>query len=82
MVPDWLHLLAVVSLVLAGLCALVIAADEFRHPQKMWIMSAVWPITALYFGPIGLWAYFAIGRKSSMSIRGRNRTRRTSRKTR
>ncbi len=65
MVPNWLHLLAVVSLVLAGLCALIIAADEVRHPQKMWIMNVVWPINALYFGPVGLWAYFAIGRKST-----------------
>ena len=65
MVPEWLHILAIVSLVLAGLCALVIAVDEFAHPQKMWIMNIVWPINALYFGPIGLWAYYAIGRKST-----------------
>lgn len=65
MVPNWLHLTAIVSLVLAGLCALVIAADEVRQPQKMWIMNVVWPINALYFGPIGLWAYYSIGRKST-----------------
>lgn len=65
MVSPWLHVLAVVSLVLAGLCALVIAADEFRRPQKMWIMNLVWPINALYFGPVGLWAYYAIGRKAA-----------------
>lgn len=65
MVPNWLHSVAIVSLALAGLCALVIAADEVRHPQKMWIMNVVWPINALYFGPIGLWAYYAIGRKST-----------------
>lgn len=65
MVPAWLHILSVVSLAFAGLCALVVVLDEFRHPQKMWIMSVVWPITALYFGPIGLWAYYAIGRKSA-----------------
>ncbi len=65
MVPNWLHIVAIVSLVLAGLCALVIAADEVRQPQKMWIMNVVWPISALYFGPLGLWAYYAIGRKST-----------------
>jgi len=65
MVPEWLHLLAVVSLVLAGLCALVIAADELKNPQKMWIMNVVWPVNALYFGPVGLWAYYVIGRKSA-----------------
>ena len=26
-------------------------------------MAVVWPLTALYAGPFGLWAYFAIGRK-------------------
>ncbi len=65
MVPSWLHILAITSLVLAGVCALIIAADEVRSPQKMWIMNVVWPINALYFGPVGLWAYFAIGRKST-----------------
>jgi hypothetical protein len=65
MVPTWLHVLAIISLALAGVCALIVAADEMRHPQKMWIMNVVWPINALYFGPIGLWAYFAIGRKST-----------------
>lgn len=44
---------------------MVIADDEVRHPQKMWIMNVVWPVNALYFGPVGLWAYFAIGRKST-----------------
>ncbi len=65
MISPWLHIAALVSLILAGLCALVIAADELRHPQKMWIMNVVWPINALYFGPVGLWAYYAIGRKST-----------------
>jgi hypothetical protein len=65
MVPEWLHIFAIASLVLAGLCALVIAADEVKNPQKMWIMNIVWPVNALYFGPVGLWAYYAIGRKST-----------------
>lgn len=65
MVPEWLHIIAIVALIVGGLCALVIAADEVAHPQKMGIMNVVWPINALYFGPIGLWAYYAIGRKST-----------------
>jgi hypothetical protein len=28
----------------------------------MWIMNIVWPVTALYSGPLGLWAYFSFGR--------------------
>ena len=28
------------------------------HRQQMAIMNLVWPITALYWGPVALWAYF------------------------
>jgi hypothetical protein len=30
----------------------------------MRIMNIVWPVTALYSGPLGLWAYYAIGREN------------------
>lgn len=58
---DWLSIAATVSLGIGFVCAIAIAADEFRHPQKMWIMNVVWPATALYFSLIALWAYFRIG---------------------
>ena len=51
------------SLALAFLCAILIAIDEIRYPQKMWIMNLVWPLTALYFSIFGLWFYFRAGRK-------------------
>jgi hypothetical protein len=54
-----------ISLIVAFACAIVITIDEVRHPQHMWIMNLVWPITALYFSVFGLWAYFALGRKAS-----------------
>jgi hypothetical protein len=64
--PEWLTILSVGCLGLSGLCALVIAIDIVRgHRQHMWIMNVVWPITALYSGPLGLWAYFAVGRLST-----------------
>jgi hypothetical protein len=44
----------------AAVCVVDIAAV---HRQKMAIMNVVWPITMLYAGPLGLWAYFAFGRK-------------------
>jgi Domain of unknown function (DUF4396) len=44
---------------------LVIVADLTAHPQPMWIMNIVWPLTALYAGPLALWAYYRIGRQSS-----------------
>ena len=54
--------LAWVSLGIAFVCAIVIAIDELRHPQKMWIMNIVWPVNALYLSVFGLWCYFRIGR--------------------
>ena len=64
--PFWLIVLAWVSLGVAFACALVIAMDiSAGHRQHMWIMHLVWPITALYAGPLALWAYFRIGRLST-----------------
>lgn len=60
--PEWLHILAWISLALALSCTLIVLIDIFRRPQKMGIMNVVWPMTTLYFGPLGLWAYFRIGR--------------------
>jgi Domain of unknown function (DUF4396) len=54
--------IAWISLGIAFLCALVIAIDEIRRPQTMWIMNLVWPITALYLSVFALWGYFRIGR--------------------
>lgn len=48
-------------------CAIVIALDEARDPQKMWIMNLVWPVTALYFGVFALWAYFRAGRQMTQA---------------
>lgn len=65
-VPVWLHVLAVVSLSVAGLSAVVIVADLLAgHRQQMWIMNVVWPVTALYAGPLALWGYFTAGRLST-----------------
>lgn len=63
--PEWLSALSVASLSLAAVCAVVIAADLLRHPQKMWIMNIVWPITALYAGPLAVIGYYRAGRLSS-----------------
>jgi hypothetical protein len=55
-----------VAIGVAALCALAIAADIARgNRQKMAIMNAVWPITALYWGPVALWAYLRRGRSES-----------------
>lgn len=54
--------IAICSIVLALLCLLVILIDIVRHPQKMWIMNIVWPVTALYAGPLAILIYYFIGR--------------------
>ncbi|MGE3275129.1 MAG: DUF4396 domain-containing protein [Vicinamibacterales bacterium] len=64
--PQWLTLLAWVSVVLAVVSAIVVALDiMIGHRQQMWIMDVVWPLTALWSGPIGLIAYYRVGRLST-----------------
>jgi uncharacterized protein DUF4396 len=48
-------------------CALAIAWDIAvrGYRQHMAIMNLVWPITALYFGPIAVWFYVRRGRHMS-----------------
>jgi hypothetical protein len=66
--PEWLTIFASIWLIMAGLCALVIAIDlAAGHRQHMWIMNLVWPITALYGGPVALGAYFKVGRPAAHS---------------
>lgn len=54
-----LNVVAWLSLLVAVACTALIAWDIFARGrrQQMAVMNAVWPITALYFGPVGLWAY-------------------------
>jgi hypothetical protein len=59
--PLWLTTLASLSLLLAAICSIVIIVDEIRHPQKMWIMNLVWPLTALFGSVVWLAAYWAWG---------------------
>jgi hypothetical protein len=61
-IPNWLAVLGIISLVLGFACAVVIGIDLLAHPQPMAIMNAVWPITALYFGPVAVGWYCALGR--------------------
>lgn len=67
MPPGWLTALAWVSLGAAFISAAAILLDIFvgGYRQKMWIMEAVWPVTALYLGALGWVAYRRWGRPSS-----------------
>ena len=61
--PGWLDAMAWASLSLCFLCVLIILIHELRRPQQMMVMNIVWPVTALYLGPIALWSYFKSGSK-------------------
>jgi hypothetical protein len=60
--PNWLHTLAIASLAVGAACAISIALDEIRRPQKMWIMNLVWPLTALFGSVFWTAGYYAWGR--------------------
>jgi hypothetical protein len=55
------------ALALAFACAIVILIDIYVRGdrQRMGIMEAVWPVTALYFGPAAVWMYWRYGRTNS-----------------
>ena len=77
MEPHWLTILSWIALGLGFASALAILVDEFLlgHRQHMPVMNLVHPITALYWGPVWLWAYFRNGRKSSHTVMHEEATR-------
>ena len=62
MSPAWFHDLSIACVCLGFVCSLIVAVDVMRHPQHMWIMDIVWPITALFGTVLVLWQYFTYGR--------------------
>jgi hypothetical protein len=58
--PTWLTVVAAVYLAVCFACAGAIAWDILpgRRRQPMGVMNAVYPITALYFGPLALAFYW------------------------
>jgi hypothetical protein len=64
MPPTWLTFLAWTSLAAGVLSAGAILFDAYGRGlrQPMRVMEAVWPITALYLGPLGWLAYARLGR--------------------
>ncbi len=66
----WVEALGWLSLALAFASGLAILWDIFGrgYRQKMSIMNLVYPLTALYWGPLALWFYVKHGRRSSMPV--------------
>ena len=67
MPATWLTVLSWIALAAGFAAAADILIDVFGrgYRQKMPIMEAVWPVTALYFGPLASWAYRRFGRPMS-----------------
>jgi Domain of unknown function (DUF4396) len=64
-IPPWLDTAAAVSLIASALCAATLVVLLIRRPQPMAVMNVVWPITALYLGPIAIWWYWSLARRMS-----------------
>ncbi len=66
-VPGWLTALSWAWIALAVVSAVVIARDVFvsgrRQPTRA--MDVVWPLSALYLGPVAVWLYRRWGRPRS-----------------
>jgi Domain of unknown function (DUF4396) len=69
MAPDWLTAVAWTYLSVCFACAAAIAYDIVvnRRRQPMGVMNAVYPITALYFGPFALAFYWRWGRAAGQA---------------
>jgi hypothetical protein len=67
MAPTWLVALSWIALTAAFVSAVVILTDIYGrdYRQRMPVMEAVWPVTALYFGPVAVWMYLRYGRPNS-----------------
>lgn len=76
MAPPWLTVVAAAYLAVCLGCAGAIAGDIFigRRRQPMGVMNAVYPITALYFGPLALAFYWRWARAGAGPMQPERRT--------
>jgi hypothetical protein len=75
MPPFWLIVLSWCALGLGFASAAWILLDIYGRGYRqhmMGIMEAVWPITALYFGPAAVWGYQRFGRPMTARWQRRN----------
>jgi hypothetical protein len=65
--PTWLTVLAWTALAVAFASAAWIMLDIYGrgYRQRMAVMEGVWPVTALYFGPVAIWGYRRFGRPAT-----------------
>lgn len=63
--PTWFTGVAVVFLIVGVGCAVLVAVDVVRRPQRMAVMNVVWPVTMLFAGMTGLLFYGRFGRAAA-----------------
>jgi len=68
LLPEWMHIIASISLLAGVLCAVGIAIDVRRHPQHMKIMNYVWPICALFGHVLVVPFYARYGRLAAHEV--------------
>ncbi|HTQ07369.1 MAG TPA: DUF4396 domain-containing protein [Polyangiaceae bacterium] len=70
---ETLRSVAWISLALSGVSTLVVACDvAWLRRQPMAVMNVVWPLTALYAGPLAVLAYFTFGRAAARNAAPRH----------
>lgn len=74
MPPTWVTIFAWVYTGAGVLFAAWILADTYvgGYRQRFAPMEIVWPITAVWAGPFGLWAYYRWGRPATQKWQSRN----------
>lgn len=67
--PGWLTPVSWVFVALGVVSAALVLYDIFgrRHRQSYAAMDVVWPVSALYLGPFGVWAYHRWGAPRPLS---------------
>ncbi len=70
--PTWFTVVSLIFVGIGFLSAGVILYDIFSrgYRQRTRAMEVVWPITAIYFGPLALLAYYRWGRPQSPEWQG------------
>ncbi|WP_035776124.1 DUF4396 domain-containing protein [Arthrobacter sp. H5] len=71
--PGWLTPVSWIFVALGVISAALVLYDIYgrRNQQPNAAMGIVWPISALYLGPFGLWAYNRWGKTGSSTPGGR-----------
>ncbi|WP_208020407.1 DUF4396 domain-containing protein [Vibrio viridaestus] len=62
MIPNWISIIAWISIILGFISAFWMWLDINRRPQHMAIMHWVWPLCGLFGHLLVVWIYLSVGR--------------------